>query len=97
LRVADRIFFVTVNLRRSLTPFTAAEYALILESFQESRRRLGFLLSYPLLVATTEDDSPGKSPRREERSSWLPAWQAGAERRSAIRANRNLDEKAVPG
>ena len=44
LPAADRIFLVTVNLRRSLTPFTAAEYALILESFQESRRWLGFLL-----------------------------------------------------
>ena len=44
LRAADRVFFITVNLRASLSPFTAAEYALILESFQESRRRLGFLL-----------------------------------------------------
>ena len=44
LRAADRVFFITVNLCRSLSPFTAAEYALILESFQESRRRLGFLL-----------------------------------------------------
>jgi hypothetical protein len=32
LRVADRIFFVKVNLRRPLTPFTAAEHAFILEN-----------------------------------------------------------------
>jgi putative transposase len=44
LRAGDRIFFVTVNLRPALPPFTAREYAAILESFQESRQRLGFLL-----------------------------------------------------
>ncbi len=44
LRVADRIFFVTVNLRRSLRPFTESEFPSILTSFEDSRRRLGFLL-----------------------------------------------------
>lgn len=44
LRTGDRIFFVTVNLRRSLSPFTAREYPAILKAFEESRRRLGFLI-----------------------------------------------------
>ena len=44
LRLSDRIFFVTVNLRRSLPPFTEAEYPVILSSLDESRRRLGFAL-----------------------------------------------------
>ena len=44
LRVSDRIFFVTVNLQRSLPPFMEGEYPLILASLSESRRRLGFLL-----------------------------------------------------
>jgi REP element-mobilizing transposase RayT len=83
LRVADRIFFVTVNLRRSLPPFTAAEYALILESFEESRRRLGFLLCgyvlmpdhwhglfwprYPLSISRLVQDIKYASSRRLNR------------------------------
>jgi REP element-mobilizing transposase RayT len=83
LRVADRIFSVTVNLRRSLPPFTAVEYALILESFQESRRRLGFLLCgyvlmpdhwhalfwprYPLSISRLVQDIKYVSSRRLNR------------------------------
>jgi len=83
LRAADRIFFVTVNLRRSVTPFTAAEYALILESFEESRRRLGFLLCgyvlmsdhwhalfwprYPLSISRLVQDIKYASSRRLNR------------------------------
>jgi REP element-mobilizing transposase RayT len=44
LRSGDRIFFVTVNLRRTVPPFIAQEYPVILGAIQESRRRLGFLL-----------------------------------------------------
>jgi REP element-mobilizing transposase RayT len=82
LRVADRIFFVTVNLRRSLLPFTAAEYALILESL-ESRRRWGFLLCgyvlmpdhwyglfwprYPLSISRLVQDIKYVSSRRLNR------------------------------
>ena len=44
LRLSDRIFFVTVNLRRSLPSFTEAEFPLILASLEGSRRRLGFSL-----------------------------------------------------
>ena len=83
LRAADRIFFVTANLRRSLAPFTATEYALILESFEESRRRLGFLLRgyvlmpdhwhalffprYPLSISRLVQDIKHVSPRRLNR------------------------------
>ena len=44
LRVSDRMFFVSVNLRRSLARFTEAEYALIAASLDETRRRLGVAL-----------------------------------------------------
>ncbi|OFV91362.1 MAG: hypothetical protein A3H28_11960 [Acidobacteria bacterium RIFCSPLOWO2_02_FULL_61_28] len=44
LRLSDRIFFVTVNLRRPLPRFTEAEFPLILATLEESRRRLGFAL-----------------------------------------------------
>ena len=83
LRAADRVFFITVNLRRSLAPLTAAEYALILESFQESRRRLGFLLCgyvlmpdhwhglfwprYPLSISRLVQDIKYVSSRRLNR------------------------------
>jgi REP element-mobilizing transposase RayT len=83
LRAADRVFFITVNLRASLSPFTAAEYALILESFQESRRRLGFLLCgyvlmpdhwhglfwprYPLSISRLVQDIKYVSSRRLNR------------------------------
>ena len=44
LRLGDCIFFATVNLRQALPPFTPAEFALILQSIEESRCRLGFAL-----------------------------------------------------
>ena len=44
LRLSDRIFFVTVNLRRNLPVLASDEYALVLGALEESRRRLGFLL-----------------------------------------------------
>ena len=44
LRVTDRIFFVTVNLMRTASPLAESEYPLIVEAFESSRRRLGFLL-----------------------------------------------------
>lgn len=44
LRTTDRIFFVTVNLRRRSRVFTDAEYPLMVDVFDEARRRLDFLL-----------------------------------------------------
>jgi len=44
LRISDRIFFVTVNLRRRLEPLRACEYPLMIEVLEASRQRLGFLL-----------------------------------------------------
>jgi REP element-mobilizing transposase RayT len=44
LRASDRIFFVTVNLRRQINPFTSAEYPLIIEALEGARQRLRFLL-----------------------------------------------------
>jgi putative transposase len=44
LRHSDRIFFVTVNLRSSIPPFRPDEFPLVLDAFEQSRRRLGFFL-----------------------------------------------------
>jgi hypothetical protein len=44
LCVSDRIFVVTVNLRRQVRPVAASEYPLLIEALEGARRRLGFLL-----------------------------------------------------
>src|ERR1051326_3184059 len=44
LRTADRIFFITVNLRPALPPFVDGEHALVADALLESRRKLSFLL-----------------------------------------------------
>ena len=44
LRTTDRIFFVTVNLRRSVDIFRESEYLLLIDALEGARRRLGFLL-----------------------------------------------------
>ena len=44
LLTTDRVFFVTVNLRRTLAPLAGGEFALVAAAINESRRRLGFLL-----------------------------------------------------
>ncbi|MGH9405377.1 MAG: REP-associated tyrosine transposase [Terriglobia bacterium] len=50
LREADRIFFVTVNLRRALAPFRPSEYARLIAAIDASRAKLGFkLLGYVLM------------------------------------------------
>src|SRR5574337_1487040 len=83
LRATDRFFFVTVNPRRSLPSFTDTEYALIVQSFEESRRRMGFLLcgyvlmpdhwhallgpSHPLTISRVVQDIKYVSSRRLNR------------------------------
>ncbi len=42
LQNADRIFFVTTNLRRGSEPFGESEFKLMIMAVEESRRRLGF-------------------------------------------------------
>jgi len=50
LRVSDRIFFVTVSLRRTLAPLASNEYGHVAAAIEESRRKLGFnLLGYVLM------------------------------------------------
>ena len=50
LRLSDRIFFVTVNLRRALAPRAASEFELVAAAINESRRKLSFLfLGYVLM------------------------------------------------
>lgn len=44
LLVTDRVFFVTVNLRRNIPTLGADEFPTILRAFEQSRRKLGFLL-----------------------------------------------------
>lgn len=80
LQLTDRIFFVTVNLHRSVPPLAASEYALVAGALQESRCRLGFLLGgyvlmpdhwhallftcYPLTVSRVVQDVKYVSARR---------------------------------
>jgi putative transposase len=50
LRLSDRIFFVTVNLRRTLAPLGEAEYERVAAAIDVSRQKLGFLfLGYVLM------------------------------------------------
>ena len=44
LRLSDRIFFMTTNLRRGLPPLGTTEFPLVIEVLEASRRRLGFAL-----------------------------------------------------
>ena len=80
LRLTERIFFVTVNLRRRVEPFGGTEYPLLLEALEASRRRLGFLLCgyvlmpdhwhaliwthYPLTISQVIHDVKIESARR---------------------------------
>ena len=50
LRLSDRLFFVTVNLRRQVHPLVASEYPLLIEALEAARRRLGFLLYGDVLM-----------------------------------------------
>ena len=78
LRTSDRVFFVTVNLRRSLAPLAHSEYGLVVGAFAGSRRKLGFLLyGYVLtpdhwhaLIWTT---SPLTIPRVVRDVKWIAA------------------------
>ena len=44
LLTTDRIFFVTVNLRRALAPLAADEFRLVAAALEEAKRRRRFLL-----------------------------------------------------
>jgi putative transposase len=50
LRVSDRIFFVTVRLRRGSRHFDGSEYPLMIHVLDSSRRRHGFLLGGYVLM-----------------------------------------------
>ena len=50
LLTTDRIFFVTVNLRRAHAPLAADEFRLVAAAINESRRRLRFLLCCYVLM-----------------------------------------------
>lgn len=45
LRLTDRIFFVTVNLRRQVEPFGPSEFPLLLDVPKASPARLRFMLT----------------------------------------------------
>jgi putative transposase len=80
LRTSDRIFFVTVNLRRRVEPFRTAECAVLIEALEGARRRRGFLLygyvlmpdhwhaliwtPYPLTISQVIHDVKKVSARR---------------------------------
>ncbi len=44
LLFTDRVFFVTVNLRRRIPGLEADEYPLMIQALQQSRQKLGFKL-----------------------------------------------------
>lgn len=44
LRICDRIFFITVNVRRLAAPLTEGEYALVVDALAASPRKLHFFL-----------------------------------------------------
>jgi REP-associated tyrosine transposase len=50
LRLSDRIFFVTVNLRRDIAPLSGVEYESVVATIEASRRKLRFLLSGYVLM-----------------------------------------------
>jgi REP-associated tyrosine transposase len=50
LRITDRIFFVTVNLRRVVSPLEADEFELLVKALEGARRRLEFLLGGYVLM-----------------------------------------------
>ena len=80
LRTSDRIFFVTVNLRRQVKPLDPPEYPLLIGALEGARRRLGFLLcgyvlmpdhwhaliwvGYPLTISQVIHDVKKVSARR---------------------------------
>lgn len=80
LRTTDRIFFVTVNLRRRVTAFGSPEYGFMVDALNGSRRRHGFLLcgyvlmpdhwhaliwaGYPLTISEVVHDVKKVSARR---------------------------------
>jgi len=43
LRLSDRIFFVSVNLRRAIAPLAEAEYELLAEAIEGSLQKLHYL------------------------------------------------------
>ena len=80
LRTTDRIFFVTVNLRRSVQAFGTTEYRMMIDVLERSRGRLGFLLcgyvlmpdhwhaliwtAYPLTISQVVHDVKKVAARR---------------------------------
>ena len=80
LLVSDRIFFVTVNLRRDMAFLDRAEFPLVIDALEESRRREKFLLcgyvlmpdhwhaliwvGYPLTISRAVQSVKGQAARR---------------------------------
>lgn len=80
LRTTDRMFFVTVNLRRRVAAFGAPKYGFIIDALNGSRHRHGFLLcgcvlmpdhwhaliwtGYPLTISRVVHDVKKVSARR---------------------------------
>jgi REP-associated tyrosine transposase len=88
LRTSDRIFFVTVNLRRALPPLVDGEYRLVAEAFMESRRKLHFLLlGYVLMPdhwhALVWTQSPLTISRAVQDIKWISASTLNRARKTA--------------
>ena len=78
LQVSDRIFFVTVNLRRGFAPLFSWEYEQVSAAMQESRRKLGFRLHGYVLMpdhwhALVGPDIPLTISRVVQDIKWLAA------------------------
>jgi len=86
LRVSNRIFFISVNLRRAVGAFRDTEYPLLIGALQGARQRLGFLLcgyvlmpdhwhallwtKYPLTISQVIHDIKKVSARRLNQGRW---------------------------
>ena len=88
LRVSDRIFFVSVNLRRALARLSDSEYEQVGAAIEQSRRKLHFLfLGYVLMPdhwhALISPAYPLTISRVIQDIRWISARSLNQERHSA--------------
>ena len=87
LLITNRVFFVTVNIRKDRPIFTEDEYPLLIAALQESRRKLSFrLCGYVLMPdhwhALIGVDQPLSISRAVQDIKWIAARRIGRHRKS---------------
>lgn len=88
LLTTNRIFFVTVNLRKSRPVFSESEFPIIISAMEESRRKLSFrLCGYVLMPdhwhALIGVSDPLTISRAVQDIKWIAARRIGRQRNSA--------------